>query len=77
MAGQTSILEDSKFDADNVELGLHADLFALRNLVLSADQAMAHGYRLNDVSLCEERTLARMISHRFKTENNFHLIAFV
>lgn len=63
MDGNTSILEDSKLDEDNVELHIHADLFSLRNLILSADQAMAHGYKLVDVSLMEERVLSTTISH--------------
>jgi len=63
MSGETSIHEDSTFDRFDLTQCLHADLFSLRNLILSADQAMSHGYRLNDVSLCEERTLASIISH--------------
>jgi hypothetical protein len=38
---------------------------------------MSHGYRLNDVSLCEERFLATLISHKIKTDHAFHLISFV
>lgn len=38
---------------------------------------MSHGYRLNDVSLCEERFIATLISHKVKTDHAFHLISFV
>ena len=38
---------------------------------------MSHGYWLNDVSLCEERTIASIISHRIKLDRHIHLLAFV
>ena len=76
MNGETSIHENT-FDKADREQNLHADLFSLRNLILSADQAMSHGYRLNDVSLCEERFIATLISHKVKTDHTFHLISFV
>jgi len=38
---------------------------------------MSHGYRLNDVSLCEERTIASIISHKIKLDNSVHLLSFV
>jgi hypothetical protein len=76
MNGETSVHEGT-FDKEDNTSNLHSDLFSLWNLVLSADQAMSHGYRLNDVSLCEERFIATLISHKLKTDHAFHLLAFV
>lgn len=70
-------MHESQERDDRVDLQISADLFSIRNLILSADQAMAHGYRLNDVSLMEERVLAATISHKLKTETAVNLIAFV
>lgn len=77
MNGETSIHEDSTFDRLDPTQNLHADLFSIWNLILSADQAMSHGYRLNDVSLCEERTIASILSHKIKSDRQMHLFAFV
>lgn len=38
---------------------------------------MSHGYRLNDVSLCEERFISTLISHKIKTDYSLHLLGFV
>ena len=38
---------------------------------------MAHGYRLADVSLCEERVLASILSHKIKSDSVINLIAFI
>ena len=76
MKGETDVEETSQISLPWQD-ALHADLFSLRNLVLSADQAQSHGYRLNDVSLCEERVLANIVSHKFKTDHQFHLLGFV
>lgn len=78
MNGDLSMSIQSDMSEDMViEENIHLDLFSLRNLVLSADQAQSHGYRLRDVSLCEERVLANIISHRFKTDHSFNLLGFV
>ena len=38
---------------------------------------MTHGYRLNDVSLCEERTIAAILSHKIKSDWSLNLLSFV
>ena len=70
MSGEVSMsIHSNMSDGQIVEENIHLDLFSLRNLILSADQAQEHGYRLTDVSLCEERVLANIISHKLKTEH--------
>ena len=68
MKGETDV-EETSLTSLAWQDALHADLFSLRNLVLSADQAQSHGYWLNDVSLCEEWVLANIVSHKFKTDH--------
>ena len=61
----------------HLELNLHWDLFALRNLLLAIDQARSEGYELNDVSLTEERWIAKIVSHKLRIDNKIHLIGFI
>ena len=64
------------FNFRTIEINIHWDLFALRNLLLAIDQARTEGYELNDVSLTEERCIAKVISHKLRMDNKIHLIGF-
>jgi hypothetical protein len=46
-------------------------------LLLAIDQARSEGYELNDVSLIEDRSIAKILSHRLRMDSKIHLISFV
>lgn len=76
MNGETDIVLD-EFNEKNFNSNWHWDLFALRNLLLAIDQARSEGYELNDVSLIEDRSIAKILSHRLRMDSKIHLISFV
>ena len=44
---------------------------------MAIDQARSEGYELNDVSLIEDRLIAKVISHRLRMDSKIHLISFI
>jgi hypothetical protein len=76
MDGETDIILD-EFSEKNFQWNCHWDLFALRNLLLAIDQARSEGYELNDVSLIEDRSIAKVLSHRLRMDSKIHLISFI
>lgn len=74
MNGQTDIiLDDNSPPVDHI----YSDLFALRNLLLAIDQARNEGYELNDVSLSEDRCIAKVLAHKLRMDSKINLISFV